>query len=101
VRIGPGEPHQMQLVRLDSTLEILGLPLLLIRPEAVFFDESEGLCHLCHSMRDREGAKTVSDGAHAIQLAAHMGAYPDFRDPSVRSALPSRCSHHLHNFLVG
>ncbi len=53
VRVGPGKPHEMQVVLLDPALEVLGLPSLLVRPEAVSCDESERLRHLHHSMRDR------------------------------------------------
>ena len=53
VRIGPREAHEMQIVGLDPALDVFGLPSLLVRPEAVFCNESERLCHLHRSMRDR------------------------------------------------
>ena len=39
VRVGPGEPHELQVFLLDPQLELLGLPALLVGPEAVLFDE--------------------------------------------------------------
>jgi len=43
MRIGPGEAHELEVVPLAPALDLLGLPPLLVAPEAVLFDESEGL----------------------------------------------------------
>ena len=39
VRVGPGQANELKLVQLDPALDLLGLPSLLIAPEAVPFDE--------------------------------------------------------------
>src|SRR5215471_2480377 len=44
--IGPCKAHQFEMVLLDFALELLGLPSLLLGPEAVPCDECEGLFHL-------------------------------------------------------
>jgi hypothetical protein len=46
MRVGPGETHEMQVLFLDPALEFLGLPSLFVGPQAVLFDESQGLAHL-------------------------------------------------------
>ena len=40
MRIGPGDTHELDVVLLDAVLELLGVAALVVRPEAVLFDES-------------------------------------------------------------
>jgi hypothetical protein len=47
MRVGPGEAHEMQLFALDSALDLLGLPSLIVGPESMPFDEAVRLCHHC------------------------------------------------------
>jgi hypothetical protein len=69
----------LQVVRLAPALDFLGLPSLLVRPEAVFFNESEGLRHLHHSMQCAPGIGTVDDGTRAIQKwRSQIGKNLDF-----------------------
>jgi hypothetical protein len=46
VRVRPGETHKMQVVLLDPAPELLGLPCLFLRAQAVPFDESRWLAQL-------------------------------------------------------
>ncbi len=43
MRVGPGEPHELQLFLLDPELDLLGLPPLIVGPKTVPFDEMFGL----------------------------------------------------------
>jgi hypothetical protein len=57
----------MYAILLDPALDLLGLPSLLVRPQAVPFDETGRLFHLHHSL-----------GQHAmIHLKVYMPGTPD------------------------
>ncbi len=79
VRIGPGQPYEVELFFLDSALELLGLPSLLIRPEAVSFDETEGLCHLHHSMRETASRRNVDDTTRGRKTRKIFTRWPGLR----------------------
>src|SRR5262249_13585262 len=67
MRIGPGESDELQVLPRATALDLLGLPPLLVAPEAMSFDKSEGLGHLHHSIRGGK-ARTVDEGTTAIQV---------------------------------
>jgi hypothetical protein len=39
MRVGPGQPHELQVFLLNPQLELFGLPALRVGPKAVLVDE--------------------------------------------------------------